>query len=72
MSSVGFQSLEVRLDKTTVQAFLKEQSSNLNEVVVTGYGSALKKDLTGSVAGIQVQALSDTVSFKMKIRVSPA
>ena len=32
---------------------MKEQSSNLNEVVVVGYGSTTKKDITGSVKSLK-------------------
>lgn len=36
----------------TVDYSLKPENQNLNEVVVIGYGSAKKKDLTGSVAQV--------------------
>lgn len=68
VNSVGFQSLELQLDNTIAQVFLREQISNLNEVVVTGYGASLKKELTGSVAGIQSQSISDTAFVKTRIR----
>jgi TonB-dependent starch-binding outer membrane protein SusC len=38
---------------------LDEESTNLNEVVVIGYGTVKKKDLTGSVASVSGKAISD-------------
>nr|WP_315198434.1 TonB-dependent receptor [uncultured Flavobacterium sp.] len=37
---------------------LREESATLNEVVVIGYGSVKKKDLTGSVSSISAEALT--------------
>ncbi len=36
-----------------VNANLETSSSNLNEVVVTGYGTARRRDLTGSIASVK-------------------
>jgi len=43
----------------TVDFDLKPESQNLNEVVVIGYGSARKKDLTGSVAQISAKDFNE-------------
>jgi len=43
----------------TVDFGLKPESQNLNEVVVIGYGSARKKDLTGSVAQISAKDFNE-------------
>lgn len=52
-SSVGFQSFEQKAgESVTVKINLKASSASLNEVVVIGYGSSRKKDLTGSVATV--------------------
>ncbi len=56
ITSVGFGKLEVDIaGKTAVDAALAPTGSNLNEIVVVGYGSARKKDLTGSVASIKAK-----------------
>lgn len=34
---------------------LQEDRNNLNEVVVIGYGSSRRKDITGSVASVKVR-----------------
>jgi iron complex outermembrane receptor protein len=52
-SSVGFASQEIDIEgKTTVDVALVITNATLNEVVVTGYGTAKRKDLTGSIATV--------------------
>lgn len=53
ISSVGFQTQTVSLNKQTViNITLEEVSAGLNEVVVVGYGTKRKKDLTGAISSI--------------------
>lgn len=50
-SFIGFKTKEVATEgKTKIDVFLSEDSNSLNEVVVIGYGSVKKGDLTGAVA----------------------
>lgn len=52
-SSVGFTTLEIPLNgRTAVDAALIINNSSLAEVVVIGYGTTRKKDLTGSVSTV--------------------
>src|SRR5688572_28540251 len=52
-SSVGYASQEVPINGlTTVDVALVVVNATMNEVVVTGYGSVRRKDLTGSIATI--------------------
>ncbi|HUP12072.1 MAG TPA: SusC/RagA family TonB-linked outer membrane protein, partial [Niastella sp.] len=52
-SSVGFVTSEVDIrDRGIVNAALSTQTSNLNEVVVVGFGTQRKVDLTGAVASV--------------------
>lgn len=52
-SSVGFTTQEVNIDgRASINVTLSGNVSSLNEVVVIGYGTRLKKDLTGSVTAI--------------------
>ena len=52
-SFIGFKTKEVSAEgKTKVDIVLIEDSNNLNEVVVIGYGTAKKGDLTGAVSTI--------------------
>jgi iron complex outermembrane receptor protein len=56
ISSVGYATQEIDVSSTTsVTVMLEEVVANINEVVVVGYGTAKRKDLTGSVATIQAK-----------------
>ncbi len=53
-SSVGFNSQEMTIgNRTTIDLTLSPDIKALGEVVVIGYGSVERKDLTGSVASIK-------------------
>ena len=50
-SSQGFKTIEIAINNaTTVDASLPEDAMKLDEIVVVGYGSQQKKDLTGAVS----------------------
>ena len=55
ISSVSYTAKEVAIGTGTVQVQLDQANAALNEVVVIGYGSARKKDLTGSVVSISAK-----------------
>ena len=48
-SYVGYETLELTVSGTNQDVVLTESSSELDEVVVIGYGTVRKKDLTGTV-----------------------
>ncbi|WP_090772417.1 SusC/RagA family TonB-linked outer membrane protein [Pedobacter soli] len=55
-SSVGYQTREIPVSKTTILTVtLTEDAATLNDVVVVGYGTTRKQDLTGSVAVVGVK-----------------
>lgn len=55
-SSVGYATQEVDIaGKSNVDVVLVVSDAQLGEVVVTGYGTARRKDLTGSIATIQAK-----------------
>ena len=59
-SSVGFASQEVPVgSRTTVDLTMKEEASNLNDVVVIGYQTVRRRDLTGSVSSVGAKQLRD-------------
>lgn len=59
ISSVGYEKQEITLTSATVyNVSLKESAQNLNDVVVVGYGTMRKKDLTGSI----VQVIPDNIA----------
>lgn len=51
-SFIGYASQEVTVTGTTINVQLKEDTTQLDEVVVVGYGTQRKKDITGAVATI--------------------
>lgn len=53
VSYIGFATKEVNVDnKTNLKIILIEDAASLNEIVLVGYGSVKKSDLTGSVASV--------------------
>jgi TonB-linked SusC/RagA family outer membrane protein len=58
ISFVGYQPREVSVgNRTTITVALEQENNNLNEIVVTGYTSQRKKDLTGAVAVVDMASL---------------
>lgn len=70
---LGFVSQELPIDRTSFKIALKENLSELDEVVVVGYGTMKKRDLTGAVssvnakevAAIPVTSVSEALTGKM-------
>ncbi|WP_187262014.1 SusC/RagA family TonB-linked outer membrane protein [Pontibacter beigongshangensis] len=59
-SFVGFQTLEVPINnRTTVDVQLGTDARALDEVVVVGYGTQKRSDITGSVASVPKNRLSN-------------
>ena len=59
ISYVGMKTQEVQLDgSSSYEITLEDDSQALEEVVVIGYGSVKKKDLTGSVATVNSEVLA--------------
>ena len=59
-SYIGYLSQEIPVEKgknAPLNVVLREDAQNLEEVVVIGYGSVKKKDITGSVATVDAEAL---------------
>lgn len=59
ISYLGFETQEVKIvGQKSVTVKLKAELESLNEVVVIGYGTARKSDLTGSVTSISGESLN--------------
>lgn len=59
-SYVGFTSQEIRVgNRTTVNVTLQASTQAMDEVVVIGYGTASKRDLTGSIVKISGREVAD-------------
>jgi TonB-linked SusC/RagA family outer membrane protein len=59
-SSVGYVTQEVAVNgRTTVNVTMQIAAKDINEVVVIGYGTASKRDLTGSITKISGKEVAD-------------
>jgi len=62
-SFLGFNTQEIPLNgKKVIDVKLTEESKTLNEVVVVGYATQKKKDLTGAISVVDVQNMTKTPS----------
>jgi len=59
---IGYKKTEIIVDKNPVTINLKEERQELDELVVVGYGSQKRKDITGSVASVPKANLSQVTS----------
>ena len=58
VSYIGMKTKEVNVSgKSQVNVTLEDDATTLNDVVVIGYGSVKKKDLTGSVSTVNSETL---------------
>ena len=62
-SMVGMKQKEISVgDKTELEVVMEEETSDLDEVIVIGYGTSTKKDLTGSVARFDSKILEESTA----------
>jgi len=62
-SYVGYKKQEITVgNKTTINVTLEEDAASLDEVVIVGYGTSNKRELTGSVSTIKGDAIATTVA----------
>ncbi|MGQ7944323.1 SusC/RagA family TonB-linked outer membrane protein [Flavobacterium sp. WC2509] len=60
-SFVGFNTKTISVDtRTKIDVSLETSTSNLEEIVVIGYGTVKRKDLTGAVSSVSMSDLSRT------------
>jgi len=61
-SFVGYTPREVKIDpaRTVYNMTLQDAVAGLNDVIVVGYGTSKRKDITGSVASIKGEELTQT------------
>lgn len=66
-SYVGFVKQTIAVNgKTTINVTLIEDLQSLDEVVVVGYGTMKRSDLTGSVVSVSSEAVSQSVSTSIE------
>ena len=71
ISSVGYVATSIKVGgRSSVEIALASSSSALNEVIVVGYGTQKKSDVTGSVARVTASALQEvpTANFISELK----
>ena len=59
ISYIGMQTQEINVaGKTSINVVLKEDATTLQDVVVVGYGTMKKTDLTGSISSVDTEKLN--------------
>ena len=59
ISYVGFQTQEIALNgRNQIKTILKEDTEVLDEVVVVGYGTMKKSDMTGAISSVDIEELT--------------
>ncbi|QNN40935.1 SusC/RagA family TonB-linked outer membrane protein [Pedobacter roseus] len=58
-SFIGYKSREVPITGQTVNVSLDEENNTLSDVVVVGYGTQNKRDVTGSIARVTSEDIKD-------------
>ncbi|MBJ7882920.1 SusC/RagA family TonB-linked outer membrane protein [Gelidibacter salicanalis] len=62
-SYIGYKTQEIAVgNQTTINVTLIEDAASLDEVVIVGYGTSNKRELTGSVGTIKGEAMTTTVA----------
>jgi len=62
ISYLGYKAQEIRVgNKRKIDVTLAEDNQLLNEVVVVGYGTMKKKDLTGAITSVNSEAIAKSV-----------
>ncbi|WP_373517445.1 SusC/RagA family TonB-linked outer membrane protein [Pricia sp.] len=60
ISYIGFSTMEIPVDgRSQIDVTLEEDAAELDEVVLVGYGSARKSDLTGAVGQVDAEELQE-------------
>lgn len=59
VSYIGYKTQVIKGERNPITIAMKEDAQTINEVVVVGYGTMKKKDLTGSVVQIDPMKIAD-------------
>ncbi len=72
ISFIGFDTQEITVNPnmTSLEIILRSSYSDLGEVIVVGYGTQKKSDLTGSVGSVNAQALQERPSASLNQALS--
>ena len=58
ISYIGYKTQAVRVSGSRLNVVLEEENTNLNEVVVVGYGTMRRKDVTSSITTVKAEDLN--------------
>jgi hypothetical protein len=61
-SYLGMKSQEILASKTTINVTMQEDAKQLDEVVIVGYGTQKRKEVTGSISKIQGNDIQNLVT----------
>lgn len=70
-SLIGYQVLEQTVDgRSTLDVVMQQQDLGLGEVVITGYGSQIKRELTGNIAKVSAEEIENqpVTSFEQALQ----
>ncbi|MBB6501175.1 SusC/RagA family TonB-linked outer membrane protein [Pedobacter cryoconitis] len=70
ISSIGYVTQEVKVSANSMVIKLVPKQQDLDEVVVVGYGTAKKSDLTGAVGTVKAEALQERPSSSLNQSLS--
>ncbi|QKJ33174.1 TonB-dependent receptor [Mucilaginibacter mali] len=66
ISSVGYATQNVQLKgRTSIRITLEQELKSISEVVVVGYGTQKRSDITGSISSVSAQALKEVPSSNL-------
>ena len=57
--------------RSSINISLEEEATSLNDIVVIGYGTSKRKDLTGTVSSINAAQLEKFL-YPMQLKLLPA
>lgn len=70
LSSVGFNTQDINVgDQSNISVSLATTTSNLSEVVVTGYTAQRKKDIIGAVSVVDAKELQQTPAANLAVQL---
>ncbi|MRG47225.1 mucoidy inhibitor MuiA family protein [Chitinophaga sp. SYP-B3965] len=68
LNFLGYEPEEIRPTGNFQSFVMRPSKSTLNEVVITGYATQYKKDLTGAVSSIRIRGTNSTVAPAPKVQ----
>lgn len=64
-SYIGYKTTEVKVDRNVIDIALQDDNLKLDDVVVVGYGSMKRSDLTGSVVSVTAEDMKKSINTSL-------